>query len=211
MREARVKNQVSSVPIEKLVAHPDTVNRMSKRVFAKLVRNIERTGRYEPLVVRPCPGQKGSFQLINGHHRCRALRELGHGKAEVIIWDIDDYDTDVLLATINRLGGSDVLEDKLALISKLRQRMEADDLAKLLPQTRSQIERLTELSTGRLPRIKPSKPDLAEPLVFFVSGKQQKIIERALSVAKDAGAGRTKAARNAAALTHISEQFDLKS
>jgi ParB-like chromosome segregation protein Spo0J len=55
MRETRNENRVSRIAIDKLVAHPDNPNRMSKTNFAKLVRNIERTGRYEPLVVRPCP------------------------------------------------------------------------------------------------------------------------------------------------------------
>ncbi len=211
MRETRIKNQVSSIPLEKLVAHPDSPNRMSKRIFAKLVRNIERTGRYEPLVVRPCPKQKDLYQLINGHHRCRALRELGYETADAMIWDVDDHDTDLMLATINRLGGSDVLDRKLALLSKLKRRVQAHDLAKLLPQSQSQIERLTKISTDGLSRVKPAKSDFATPLVFFVSGKQQKIIESALSVAKDARAGKTKAARNAAALAHIAEQFNMKS
>jgi ParB/RepB/Spo0J family partition protein len=199
------------MPLERLVAHPDSPNRMSKRRFAKLVRNIEKTGRYEPLVVRPYPTDENLYQLINGHNRCRALRELGHETADVIIWDIDDHDTDLLLATINRLGGSDVLDRKLALLSRLRRRVQAHDLAKLLPQSQSQIERLTEISADGLPRVKPAKSDFAMPLVFFVSDEQQKIIERALSIAKAPPGRKTKAARNAAALASIAERFNMKS
>jgi len=55
MRESRIKrdpalrepNRVSRIAIDKLVAHPDNPNRMSRANFAKLVRNIERTGRYD--------------------------------------------------------------------------------------------------------------------------------------------------------------------
>lgn len=211
MQKTKIKNKVSRMSLDKLVAHPDSPNRMSKRNFAKLVRNIERTGRYEPLVVRPCPENKGFYQLINGHHRCRALRELGYETADVTIWDIDDHETDILLATLNRLGGSDILERKLALLSRLKRRAQAQDLAKLLPQSQSQIERLTKIGTEGLSRAKPGKSNFATPLVFFVSGKQQKIIERALSEAKDVRADKTKAARNAAALAHIAEQFNMKS
>ncbi|MHC4115991.1 MAG: ParB/RepB/Spo0J family partition protein [Planctomycetota bacterium] len=211
MRETPIENQVSRMPLERLVAHPDSPNRMSKRSFAKLVRNIEKTGRYEPLVVRPCPRQKDIYQLINGHHRCRALRELGYEMADVIIWDVDDHDTDLLLGTINRLGGSDVLDRKLALLSRLRRRVQAHDLAKLLPQSQSQIERLTEISADGLPRVKSAKSDFAIPLVFFVSDEQQKIIERALSIAKASPGRKTKAARNAAALASIAERFNMKS
>jgi hypothetical protein len=47
-------NVIRSIGLDKLVAHPDNPNKMSKANLAKLVRNIERTSRYEPLIVRPC-------------------------------------------------------------------------------------------------------------------------------------------------------------
>ena len=52
MRETKIENRMTSMPIDKLVAHPGSPNRMSKRNFARLVRNIERIGCYEPLIVR---------------------------------------------------------------------------------------------------------------------------------------------------------------
>ena len=251
MRETRFENRVSRIALDKLVAHPDNPNRMSKTNFAKLVRNIERTGRYEPLVVRPCPSsslrtgpQKNShscssrnpdddgiscFQIINGHHRWQALRELGYKTADAIVWDIDDQNADILLATLNRLGGSDILEKKLALLKRLNQRMEVGKLAKLLPLRAGQIERLTELTISDCrTAIENRKSKILNPLVFFVNGEQQKTIENALSLArvqhklpsgerpmaahdaKGAGLGSIgagKAAKNAAALTYIAQQF----
>jgi len=232
MRETREENRVSRIALDKLVAHPDNPNRMSKTNFAKLVRNIERTGRYEPLIVRPCPqknchsclrrnpgdDKKTCFQIINGHHRWQALRELGYETAEAIVWDIDDQHADILLATLNRLGGSDVLEKKLALLKRLSQRMEARELAKLLPQTAKQIERLASILDARfsIPDEHRASRIKYRALVFFVNDKQQEIIENALSAAltsansveasevKEQG---TKAAKNAAALTYIARQF----
>jgi len=211
MRKTRIKNQVSSIPIEKLVAHPDNPNRMSKKTFAKLVRNIERTGRYEPLVVRPCPHREGFFQIINGNHRCRALAELCYETVDAMVWDIDDHDADILLASINRLGGRDVLDKKLALLCRLNKRTQAHDLTKLLPLSRPQIQRLTKISSDGLSRVKLAKADFATPLVFFVSRCQQKIIENAMSLARGATDGKTKAQKNAAALTQVAEQFNLES
>jgi hypothetical protein len=179
---------------------------MSRQNFAKLVRNIERTGRYEPLMVRPCPDKDGHFQIINGHHRCQALRELGYKTAEVIVWDIDDQEADILLATLNRLGGSDVLDKKLALLRRLNYGMRAHDLARLLPSTRRQIERLSHLKRPTAPA-KITVNCFANPLVFFVDNKQQKIVQEALSLARAAGSEKTKAARNAAALTYIAQRF----
>ena len=206
-------NSIQSIALDKLDFHPDNPNRQSKVNFAKLVRNIERTGRYEPLIVRPCPsvrtpkeGKAGYFQIINGHHRCHALAKLGYETADCIVWDIDDEETDILLATLNRLGGSDELGKKLKLLERLNKRLEAGKLAKLLPQTAKQIERLTNLKRPSAPA-KINAKCFANPLVFFVNDTQQQQIERALSLVEEPKAEMTKAAKRAAALTHIAGYF----
>jgi ParB-like chromosome segregation protein Spo0J len=189
---------------------------MSKANFAKLVRNIDRTGRYEPLVVRPCPDKTGCFQIINGHHRAKALAQLGYQTADAIVWDIDDVQTDILLATLNRLGGSDILEKKLALLKRLNKQMEPRELGKLLPQTAKQIQRLANLkeSLQRASRIENRTSSFANPLVFFLDDEQSAIVEDALFLAQldsPQGAPRTKqttkAGKRAASLTQIARFF----
>ena len=199
-------NSIESIALDKLIAHPNNPNRMSKVNFAKLVRNIERTGRYEPLIVRPCPEKTGYFQIINGHHRCHALAKLGYKTADCIVWDIDDEETDILLATLNRLGGSDELGKKLKLFERLNKRLEAGRLAKLLPQTAKQIERLNNLKMPITPA-KINAKCFVNPLVFFVNDSQQERIEKALSLVEEPKAEMTKAAKRAAALTHMAGYF----
>jgi len=203
MRETKIENRVTSIPIDKLTAHPGNPNRMSKRNFARLVRNIERTGRYEPLVVRR---QGDGFQIINGHHRCRALKQIGYETADAVVWDVDDAEADILLTTLNRLGGSDVLQKKLALLERINRNMHAREMAKLLPFTRSQIERLKNLKVPSAPA-NISVKSFAAPMVFFLSDAQQQVVEHALSLACEALAEKTKAARNAAALTEMAQCF----
>ena len=205
-------NQVQSIALDKLVAHPDNPNRMSKAKFAKLIRNIERTGRYEPLVVRPCPRKPDCFQIINGHHRWQALRELGYKTAEALVWDINDQNTDILLATLNRLGGSDVLDKKLTLLKRLNKSAfdgRTAKLAKLLPQTSNQIKRLTELAISDCRKaVENRKSQILNPLVFFLNDKQQVVVAKALSAAmSEVEENRTKAMKNAAALTYIAQNF----
>jgi len=199
-------NEIQSIAIDKLVAHPDNPNRMSKANFAKLVRNIQRTGRYEPLVVRPYPFKPGYFQIINGYHRCQALEKLGYKQADAIVWDIDDQQTDILLATLNRLVGCDVLDKKLALLKRLNQQMDTKVLAKLLPQTAKQLEQLTHLKIPNMPA-KINAKCLANPLVFFVNDKQQQTIEQALRLAEHNLNQSTRAAKRAAALTRIAQGY----
>jgi hypothetical protein len=230
-----MKNMIQSIAIDKFVPHPDNPNRMSKANFAKLVRNIKRTGRYEPLVVRPYRQTKANnrsrargamkqqshdrkgavetFQIINGHHRWQALSQLGYKQADAVVWDIDDQQTDILLATLNRLGGSDILDKKLALLSRLNKQIQSRELAKLLPHTAKQIERLTRLkdSLRRTSRSEHQTSSFANPIVFFVDDQQKQTIENALSIAAkylDPSFAEASSAKiNAAALTVIVERF----
>ena len=215
-------NTIQSIALDKLDFHPDNPNRMSKVNFGKLVRNIERSGRYEPLIVRPCPDKADYFQIINGHHRCHALAKLGYETADCVVWDIDDEETDVLLATLNRLGGSDELAKKLKLLERLSKRTEANILARILPQTRSQIERLNSMLDARYSMLNACKSEVenrkskafANSLVFFVDDKQQEQIEKALLLVEEVSvrspkdkAEMTNAAKRAAALAHIAQHF----
>lgn len=221
-----MSNAIQSIALDKLVPHPDNPNRMSKANFAKLVRNIKCTGRYEPLIVRPCPqknchscasrkpatGEDSTsayFQIINGHHRAKALGQLGHETADVVVWDIDDQQADILLATLNRLGGSDILQKKLALLQRLNKRMKTRELAKLLPQTAKQIEHLTSLkdSLRRASSIQHQVFSFANPVVFFLDDEQSAIVEDALFLAQLDSEQTTKAGKRAASLTEIARFF----
>lgn len=199
-------SSIQSIALDRLIAHPDNPNRMSRANFTKLVRNIERAGRYEPLIVRPHPEDSGCFEIINGHHRCRVLDRLGYDKADCVVWEIDDEQTDILLATLNRLVGSDELAKKLTLLKRLNKKLASGELAKFLPQTARQIERLSNLKVPSSPA-KINLTSFANPLVFFVSDTQQQIIENALSLVGEPQEKMTKAAKNAAALTHIAQYF----
>ncbi len=133
----------------------------------------------------------------------------------MIVWEVDDEQTDMLLATLNRLGGSNVLEKKLSLLSRLNERTNARDLAKLLPHTARQIERLVQVHSGAVDctqsmssgRDKAARSVFASPHVFFLSDAQQQIVEAALSLARGGRSEKTKAARNAAALAHMAQDF----
>jgi len=225
MRETVNENRVTSIPIDRLAAHPGGPNRMSKRNFVRLVRNIERTGRYEPLVVRPCPAGKchscesrnpetgkytkrGCFQIINGRSRWLALRHLGRETADAVVWDVSDHEADILLCSLNRLKGTDVLSKKLALLKRLSHNTEARELAKLLPYTRPQIEKLNNLKVPSAPAEAIGK-SFAVPMVFFLSAEQEQIVAEALA-STPAGNEKTKAARNAAALTEMAQCFNKK-
>lgn len=128
------------------MAHPENSNFMNAEMLKKLRRHIERTGRYEPLTVRPYPWEEGKFQVINGHNRLRVLRALNYQTAHCVVWNVDDDQARLYLATLNRLSGSDVPERRAALLENLLATFDVNELSTLLPDDRKQIEELERLS-----------------------------------------------------------------
>ena len=138
--------KIQEIPIELLIEHPENSKFMNTELFQKLLRHIEQTGRYEPLTVRPYPGDAGKFQVINGHNRLRVLRALEHHIANCIVWKLNDKQAKIYLATLNRLSGRDIPERRTNLICSLLQSFEIEELTALLPDNKNQIAQLEQLS-----------------------------------------------------------------
>jgi len=137
---------LQEIPIEGLVGHPDNSNHMSTEMLKKLRRHIERTGRYEPLTVRPHPSAEDKYEVLNGHNRLRVLRAIGRDSVRCVVWDVDDSQARLYLATLNRLAGSDIPERRAALLENLLGTFDVAELSGLLPDNQRQIEELQRLS-----------------------------------------------------------------
>jgi len=172
--------QLESIEMDRLIEHPDNANVMSDEATAKLLNHIERTGCYEPLVVRPHPELAGRFQIINGHHRKAVLTKLGHRRADCLVWDVSDDETLMLLATLNRLRGRDDLRRRARLLKSLSERYAGHRLARGLPETRKQLDRLLELNRPPSPADPRSLGPMPEAMTFFVTSDQKRLIDRAL-------------------------------
>lgn len=197
-----MSNKIESIAVSRLIAHPGNPNLMSRLAFVRLVGHIKRTGRYEPVVVRPHPKEDGSYEILNGHHRTKALAELGHESADCIVWDADDTEVDILLATLNRLNGSDIPKKKIELLKRLSKKMSAENMAKMLPQNASEIKRLTHL---KLPDMPAAAGTFAEPFVVFLGPAQKLAVDEAMSLIKTDET--TKARHLAQAVTIIAKHY----
>ena len=209
MKNRKKANSIRSIRLDRLIDHPDNPNQQSGGNFRKLVSNIKRSGLYEPIVVRPHPTKKGYFQIINGYHRCKALRKGGYKEADCVVWEVDDEQTDIYLSTLNHLGGKDEIGKKVALLKRLNKKLEVSELGKLLPGTAKQIELLSKLDRPKpsLEEAKFKRKFFAKAMVFFLDSDQRQMVENALSAAVEVKEGRTRAAANAAALTTIARGF----
>lgn len=198
------EKKIISIKLDRLVAHPANPNRMSTATLAKLKSHIERTGNYEPIIVRPHPERSDCFEILNGHHRIKALKELGCRHADCVVWQVDDDEALVLLATLNRLAGSDDVHKKSALFKNLNQRFDAKELSKMLTDGTKVIQRLTNLKTENRPSF--SKAFL-NPATFFLTDEQKRILDSAIMAATEPDKGKTTAQRRALAIVKMARSF----
>lgn len=179
--------KTQDIRIELLLEHPENSNFMNAATAQKLRRHIEQTGRYEPLTVRPHPNEEGKFQVINGHNRLRVLRALNYRTACCIVWRLDDKQTRLYLATLNRLSGKEVPERRAALLDSLLHAFDIEELTALLPDNREQIEQLEQLAhleTHELSRQTSIEQELKVPVIlsFVLEESEAKELNLALDL-----------------------------
>lgn len=174
------------IPLEQLRPHPHNSNVMPEAMLAKLARHIERTNRYPPLIVRPMPPEEfpGAqlYQLLDGHHRAAALRRLGHAAARCDVWEVDDREALLLLATLNRLEGGDDPRKRSILLQALRTDGDAlAALSRLLPESAAQLEKLAALGDPpTVPRPPQSLEAMPQAVLFFLLPHDRRTLEAKL-------------------------------
>lgn len=130
--------ELQNIPLADLEPHPLNPNVITPDLQQKLAANIQRSGRYPPLIVRPL--DSGRYQLLDGEQRLRVLLDLGETHAWCVPWPCDDAEALILLATLNRLEGEDVVGRRAALIAELAAHESLAQLARLLPEEEAQLE-----------------------------------------------------------------------
>jgi ParB-like chromosome segregation protein Spo0J len=191
------------IPLGCLEPHPENSNRMPPRLLEKLKAHIQRTGLYEPLVVRPLEcGVNGDgtsstaepsagepaisnppsrYQILNGHHRAEVLRLLGHTHARCDVWEVDDAEARLLLATLNRLEGRDDSAARARLVARLAEGRSAEELSRLLPEPADAVERLLALAKPPPAPLAPDEVEVpARPMTFFLTDEQHEAVSEAL-------------------------------
>jgi ParB/RepB/Spo0J family partition protein len=199
--------QVISISVRKLRPHPANPNRMKDESFRKLVNHIEQTGQYEPIVVRAHPDKEGLFQILNGHHRLRVLKQLKYTHADCVIFKADDAQAMVYLATLNQLAGKDNVYKKSRLIEQLSKLYSSRQLSKMLPDSKTAIEKLNRLSLDQKLPTPKSPGSFLMPMTFFLTADQHQLICEAFDKAAGENKSGTRTQKRIGALCRLAKHY----
>jgi len=208
-RGSKETGSLVRVPLERLRPHPSNTNRMDEEQLSKLAENIARESEYPPLVVRPHPEETGAYQVLDGHQRWEALRRLSHKEAWCYLWPCDDQTALVLLATLNRLEGTDEPLRRAELLRDLAAFMPVDELAALLPEDAAAIHQNLELLESDLEMLlaafeqEPTSQDSLRAITFVVTPEDEAVIEDAVAAVAGQLDGKNRRGRALAEVARV--------
>jgi len=136
---------IQDIPLDQLFSDPRNANVCDSETLNTLRLNIERTGSYPSLIVRPHPGEKDAYVIIDGHHRKDVLEELGYTTASCEVWKVNDKEAALLLATLNRLRGEDHPRKRAELLEMLCRSFDEEELLALIPESDRELQDLLAL------------------------------------------------------------------
>ncbi len=178
-----------TIPLQLLDNDPKSSNVCSPETLEKLRRNIERTGLYPPLIVRPRNKKSERFIIIDGHHRKLVLESMGHTEAKCVVWRISGQEAKIALATLNTLRGTENLKKRAELVQALTQTLPIEELAQLIPEATEEIQDLLALLEQDIEALERSvqeqmeaeKASLPVPLTFLVPPQDLASVTQALT------------------------------
>ena len=136
------------LPVEQLLDAPWNPNRMDRTMFDRLRRSVQRFGLVGNIVVRPLPD--GTYEVVSGHHRLEALRELEHITAPCVVLDLDDAQTRLLAQALNHIQGEDDLGLRAELLRDVLSSLDENEVLSVIPETQESLQALASLGQDEL-------------------------------------------------------------
>jgi ParB/RepB/Spo0J family partition protein len=87
MKENAMAGPTLAIAIEKLVAAERNPNQMDEAKLDALSELIQKYGFLQPILAIPLEGQKGTYRIVDGHHRTLAAERAGHTHVLALVRD----------------------------------------------------------------------------------------------------------------------------
>lgn len=112
----------------------------------EIAESLKVDGQWNPIMVRP--KEDGRYELIAGHYRLQASKELGWEEIEATIKDLSDDEADILSLKTNLMHSDMTATEKGKVINKIitKYKITQEALARKLGISRTQISRFLTLA-----------------------------------------------------------------
>jgi ParB/RepB/Spo0J family partition protein len=129
------------IKVEDIIENEYNPNEMDDGSFQKLVLNIKRKGFRKPLEVRKV---NDKYIIIDGAHRFKACKQLGHKEVECIVDNVDE--TEAMVDTLNaNIHGTHNPYKEAQMFKKINQRYKLQDMEKVMNYDQAIIKDRLEL------------------------------------------------------------------
>ncbi len=92
---------VLQIPVENIIDYAS--HKFNKiKEWDEFVESIRLYGVLQPVVLRPHPVRDGDYELIAGHNRKNAAKEIGLETIPAVVVEYDDIDTSVIVGVTNK-------------------------------------------------------------------------------------------------------------
>ena len=146
--EAQLIDQIVMVMLDLLEPSPFQPRRVfDENALNDLVESIREKGVLQPLLVRPNPKKKGSYEIIAGERRFRASKQAGLAQVPVIIKEFNDKAA-LEVALIENLQREDLnaIEEAEAYVRLMNEfSYTQEELARVVGKSRSYVANMMRL------------------------------------------------------------------
>ena len=162
----------------------------------RLIESIDRYGMVQNLVARGIGD--GTYEVLSGNHRLRAMREKGITIAPCVIVDLEDSNARLLAQALNRVHGEDDLGLKAEMVREVL--IPQSEVLSLLPESAASLEAPSSLGetslAEHLEAWQPAQAARLHHMIFQLSADQVKVVEAALEGVIAGAANNERAAPN---------------
>ncbi|WP_192805185.1 ParB/RepB/Spo0J family partition protein [Noviherbaspirillum aerium] len=186
LREAESRAVNLEIPLDELYEVEGRRRKLSEEEFSELRENLRNNDLVTPITVRS-RNDRG-YEIVSGHNRVAAFRELGRQKIPAVVRDSDAVQANINAFYANLLQPSLPDYEKylgFRMIRKMKPELHQDQLAEMAGVSKAQISKL--MSFEELPeeahQILNSRPDLlgANAALALAShakkGKDEQVID----------------------------------
>lgn len=129
----KFRTEKKVISINLIIPNPWNPNVQSKSMFEKGKKSVEELGMLGSILVRETAGY---YQILDGEHRWKYLKELGYSECPVeSMGEIPDDEAKLLTVLLNNIHGTDDLEKRAKIFEQL-----GEGQLQLLPFTSEEIE-----------------------------------------------------------------------